>query len=119
MKKLITALLAYSAICFAVWAYQDIPNLAKNSNWGKLTQDGKKLKIEGDPVWAATGIIRDDGCIYLEWVNIHDGRLGHSVYGLNDKSELIGLWGWCDETEINDRGAITGNTRDDRIYSIP
>jgi len=102
----------------------DVPNLGMNSNWGKLTQDGRKLALAGD-TWDAYGEIRSDGRVQLTWILKSSGKEGISVYMIVDDMKgrwLKGQWGWCDDCEVDaggnmystERGAISS----DSIYSM-
>ena len=37
---------------------------AKSSTWGTITQEGRRLKVDGHDAWFANGEIRPDGTVY-------------------------------------------------------
>lgn len=128
MHRIIASLLLASLVTFAD-AKPDktppkvpvVPSLGMYSNWGLITQDGRKLTIEGHPTWTATGEVRKDGSVYLVWELNADGRRGMGVYRVvpseDGKSlELHGQWGWGDECELDADGSIKGGIRQDRVY---
>ncbi len=92
------------------------PQLAKDSNWGKLTQSGTAIQISGHEIWEAIGEIRKDGKVQLVWTLIADGSVCLGVYDVVGE-ELIGLWQHGDRCYIAKDGTLTHNEEDGYLYS--
>jgi hypothetical protein len=90
-------------------------NLAMESNWGTVTQDGLKVSIDGDEAWSAKGTIRKDGKLFLLWLELGTGRTAPSVYTLKDGT-ITGLWGYALDCRVNDAGELVGDVSRDDIY---
>lgn len=94
-----------------------LPDLAGESNWGMVTQEGRKLEINGHKEWTATGEIRDDGTVLLEWIKVKDGRYCPGVYKVEGR-DLQGMWGYQGEIHFDEAGAIQGVLYKDRTYKV-
>lgn len=99
--------------------YPDLAGAANPSVWGKLHFDRQSgaLVIEGHPHWDATGQIRPDGKMQLLWTT-KDGRPAPGVYEIGKDGILSGQWGYAEDVDIDDGGAITGSTHRDVIRKV-
>lgn len=91
-----------------------LPMLAGPTNWGIITQSGRDLTISIHPRWNAVGKIREDGSVYLRWIE-SDGREGHGVYQVIGQ-ELHGKWNYTDRCTVEPDGSLKGDTFGDRVF---
>lgn len=99
-----------------------VPQIAGPSFWGLIEQNGKKIKIDGDPKWyVATGEIRADGKLFVLWIHREDGRVGPGLYTLNQDGSITGHWAWGDAqgVEVDDKGNWRGLNQPDTIRYPP
>ncbi len=96
----------------------EVPKIGDfESNWGTVTQEGRKLFIGGGAVWVAEGHILQNGRVVLTWTYLRDGREAPSVYEWDGK-QLNGKWGYADEVKVSESGVITGRLMEDTIWRI-
>lgn len=96
-----------------------IPKLVSESNWGRITQAGRAFKLDGHPNWFGEGLIRPDGkTAYILWTLRANDRPAPGVYQVLPNGELIGEWGYGDETHVDDDGVLHGQTSTDRVYAV-
>jgi hypothetical protein len=75
------------------------PTLSGTCTYGTVTQEGRKLVIDGDS-WLGIGEIHGDVVIII-WLSraCHwDGRAGVGIYEIRGL-ELVGKWGYSDRVE--------------------
>ncbi len=103
-------------------ARNELPQIAMQSNWGTVTQVGASVSVNGHAEWRASGRIRQDGKLALDWTHLPDGRAGLSLYDTSDTKSLRGKWGWTDKVRFGEDGELIGlppNTPEsDRIYEV-
>lgn len=87
------------------------------SNWGTVTIKGQSVTIDGHSHWLATGTIRDNGRMVIQWVERDSGRVGPGSYELRD-GHWVGVWGWLDEVNVLDNGTLAGSIKDDTIRKL-
>lgn len=95
-----------------------IPVLVTNTNWGVLTQTGRKFTIYGHECWEATGEIRKDGSVLVLWYNYDRARFAPGVYTIKKDGEMHGEWNFDSDAEIDENGKIVGRTVSDWIYRV-
>ena len=76
---------------------EKIPNIAGETNWGMIEQQGNKFTIHGNPFWNGDGTIDKDGKIYINWFNLPDGIPAEGVYQLKD-GQMHGYWDYSNRT---------------------
>jgi hypothetical protein len=75
------------------------PTLSGQCAYGTVTQEGRKLVIDGDS-WLGIGEIHGD-VVIITWLSrgCHwDGRAGVGIYEIRGR-ELVGKWGYSDRVE--------------------
>ena len=87
------------------------------SNWGTVTIKGTAVTIDGHPHWLATGTIRDNGRMVVQWIERDSGRVGPGSYEQKD-GNWVGVWGWLDEVQVLDNGTLAGDTKSDTIRKV-
>ena len=90
------------------------PDISGESNWGTVTQKGKTVTLEGHPLWIATGEIRADGKLKLQWIELATGRPAPSLYTIKG-NDITGEWGWLTDTQWLENGDLVGDLRPDAI----
>lgn len=94
------------------------PSIAGESNYGTITEHagGMRFAIAGHALWWAVGERRQDGSIYVLWINAEYGTAGRAVYHLDVVTgNLVGEWGWILDVEIDATGALVGRTMESTI----
>jgi hypothetical protein len=98
-----------------------IPDLAGETNWGLLRQNGSQLDISGCPSWSASGQINKDGTVSLLWHQLDDrqptGRTAPSHYTIFP-DRLEGRWAYSEDVTVNKDGTLEGPTLSDTIRWI-
>ena len=95
-----------------------IPDIAGPTNWGTIYQLGRVLRVEGSPSWIATsGEIIGENRVHLKWTCISDGRPANGSYLVIGK-DLVGRWGWEDETSFDDQGELFGNWNSETLHPV-
>lgn len=131
MRKLIVDtllfILVWSLLAFTIFAKPDrptpkkdapIPNLAGPSNWGQISQDGRKITVTGHERWTAEGEIRKDGTVYLLWTQVSDGKRAPGLYQVKDEG-IFGLWNWGEYVEVLPSGEMKGLELSDTLRAKP
>ncbi len=96
---LLASFLATSA-AFSQAEEKPLPKLAGGCTYGRITQTGRQLSVNGHPRWTAVGSIREDGKVFLIWTDAFGNHAALSVYAVKGK-RLEGTWGWADDCEID------------------
>lgn len=97
-----------------------LPDLACESNWGTVKQDGKKLAIGGHHYWTAAGEIREDGKVVLVWQTTSDGQFAPGLYVVERAGpdvRLVGKWGYSGVVEWDEDGELVGTLSADVTYA--
>ncbi len=81
-----------------------VPDLAGDTNWGTLTQDGKAFTINGNAMWRAVGHIREDGKVFVLWTDLTNDEPCPGVYELRD-GELHGTWARSSNSDFEKDGS--------------
>lgn len=119
----------FFAVCLALSAVPDRPvpapkkepaqpMIAMESNWGTVTQNGNAVRIDGHPVWSATGTILKSGKIAIVWEFLADGRRAPGIYEW-DGMKLTGVWNYGDQVTVEDDCSLTGPAHPDTIHPLP
>lgn len=97
------------------------PDVAMESNWGTVTQNGKDVMISGHPQWSAQCHFRDDGKVFVLWTFNSDGREAPGLYEVKmheGKAFLEGRWGYEGDVEFDLEGGIVGTHYYDSIRPL-
>lgn len=96
-----------------------VPAIAGETIWGFMGQDGRNIEIGGNERWIATGRIREDGTLYVEWYHVPDAKTAPGVYRLNADGSIVGEWGWQGDVSIGSDGVLKGKTMPDTLRVKP
>lgn len=97
-----------------------VPGIAGPCNWGEITQDGRKITIDGHLHWYVhTGEIRKDGSLYVVWIWREDGRAAPGVYAIRQDKSIQGKWGWGTDVAEDKDGNLSGLKYDDTLRPAP
>src|SRR5215475_8992565 len=84
-----------------------VPDISGETNWGTVAQKGRQVTLLGHPNWSAAGQWRDDGKLYLVWVQLSTGQTAPALYEAKD-GLVRGRWGWSGAAWVGEDGELAG-----------